>query len=63
MMTDTLASNPSGVFIRLATLDDLTEIANGALLAFVDDPVMNFFGNVSKVSSRKASTIQSNVNA
>ena len=39
-------------YLRLATIDDLDEIADCSVRAFIHDPIMNYWGNVKEVCRR-----------
>ncbi|KAF4611818.1 hypothetical protein D9613_003947 [Agrocybe pediades] len=45
---DSTSFHSSGPVVRLATPDEFLEIAYGAMLAFLHDPVLHFFSNASK---------------
>ena len=55
-MSTTTAADSTGdhvePHIRLATPLDFDELADVALRAFIEDPVMNYFGSVKKVWGR-----------
>lgn len=42
-----------GSYVRLATLKEVDELAELAQESFIDDPVMNYFGDVQKVCHRQ----------
>jgi len=55
-MTTATSSTPSQQqepYLRLATIDDLDKIVDSGFRAFLHDPVLNYLGNVKKVSRRQ----------